>query len=91
MIALFYDYFYLRWSAQKIKFMRSMLCPDALENRPEIPDAPSVSKSLSGLSDDYYRSLQAAGRPSLLYMLLDSLAVTSVLTLMFYFVIHFWV
>ncbi|MDR2531492.1 MAG: hypothetical protein LBC82_01455 [Oscillospiraceae bacterium] len=89
-IALFYDYFYLRWSAYKIKLMRNFFCPNALDGRPEIPDAPSVSSGLSGLSEDYFRSLRDAGKPSLLYMLLDSMAVTAALTLISYFAIHLW-
>jgi len=82
-IALFFDYFYLRWSAYKIKLIRSRFAPDALSGRPEIPDMPSVSTKLTGLSDDYYRELQSAGRPGFRHMLLDSLIVMLIVLVLY--------
>ncbi|MCL2696637.1 MAG: hypothetical protein FWE74_00995 [Oscillospiraceae bacterium] len=76
-IALFYDYIYLRWSANKIKFIRSRFYPELSEQRAGIPDAPSVSAKLEGLEDDYYDYLQYAGSPGLRYVLRDFI-ITSV-------------
>jgi len=82
-LALFFDYFYLRWSAYKIKQIRSRFAPDALSGRPEIPDAPSVSPKLTGLSDEYYRCLQSAGQPGFRYMLLDGLAAALIIAVLY--------
>jgi hypothetical protein len=83
LIALFYDYIYLRWSAYKIKLIRSRLFPHALNDRPEIPDMPSVSAKLQGLDDDYYRFLQAVGAPSFRYMLFDGLSAFVLINFIF--------
>jgi hypothetical protein len=88
MIAMFFDYFYLRWSAYKIKLIRCRYAPDALSGRAEIPDMPSVSKKLAGLGDDYYSELRATGSPGFRHMLLDSIAATLVMRLMYSAVIH---
>jgi hypothetical protein len=87
LVALFYDYFYLRWTANQIKFIRSRFYPEILESRPEIPDAPSVSAKLEGLEDDYYRYLQEAGRPGFRYMVKDGIiAITAT-----FFLVHIFV
>jgi hypothetical protein len=86
-IALFYDYFYLRWASNKIRFIRSRFYPEIMNDRPEIPDVPSVSPKLEGLDDDYYKYLQHVGNPGFRYMLRD-FAITSAATL---FLVHLFV
>jgi len=81
-IALFYDYFYLRWMARKIKNIRSQYGP--LEDFEDKDDGYSESNR------DYFTSLRLAGKPSLLYMLLDSIAVTIALLLFFYFILFYF-
>jgi hypothetical protein len=84
LIALFYDYFYLRWSANRIKMIRSRFYPEVLENRAEIPDAPSVAAKLEGLEDDYYIYLQEAGSPGVRFMLRDGIIAIAIT----FFVVH---
>ena len=72
-LALYYDYFYLNWMSFKIKSIRSLYMP---------PDG-----ELTELGEDYYLALRSAGQPSLLYMALDSIAVTSLLSLMLFTVL----
>jgi uncharacterized Zn finger protein (UPF0148 family) len=83
-IAFFYDYFYLRWAARKIKLIRSRFYPDILDDRPEIPDKPSVSTKLQGLDDEYYDYLQAAGSPGVRFMLMDTL----IAVMLTFFLLH---
>ncbi|MCL2638815.1 MAG: hypothetical protein FWD48_10665 [Oscillospiraceae bacterium] len=87
LVALFYDYIYLRWSTNKIKFIRSRFFPEIMNDRPEIPDAPSVSPKLEGLSDDYYSYLRSAGNPGVRYMLMDYLIATMIT----FFLVHIFV
>jgi hypothetical protein len=75
-LALFFDYFYLRWMVYKIKQIRYYF-DDAEE------DAPAEE-----LTDTYYRALQGMGKPSVLYMLLDSVAVYAALFLVFYMILN---
>jgi len=78
-IGLFFDYFYLRWTAYRIRLIRSEFI------RATIPDVTAeMTFKLSDLGDEYYRVLQNSGRPSILYMLLDSIAVNVALTVLFY-------
>ena len=84
LIALFYDYAYLRWSTRRIKTIRSRFYPEVLNDRPEIPDMPSVSEKLEGLEDDYYAYLQAVGAPGFRYMLFDGLSALVLINLVFY-------
>jgi hypothetical protein len=86
-VAFFFDYFYLRWSANRIKFIRSRFYPEVLENRGEIPDAPSVAAKLDGLEEDYYNYLQNAGNPGVRYMLKDGIAAVIIT----FFLVHLFV
>jgi len=76
-IALFFDYFYLRWMTDKIKNIRSRFTPP-LSNR--------LSDLTAEAADEYYRYLYGAGKPSFLNMFLDSAAATVALTILFYFI-----
>jgi hypothetical protein len=77
-VALFFDYFYLRWMTGRIKYIRSHFSSDALSNK--------LSDLTAEAADEYYRHLYAAGKPSFLYMLLDSTAVSAAMMVLFYFV-----
>ncbi|MCL2019342.1 MAG: hypothetical protein FWG70_06220 [Oscillospiraceae bacterium] len=90
-IGLFFDYFHLRWAAHKIKLIRSRFAPDALSERPEIPDAPSIAEKLTGLDEDYYNCLQAVGRPGFRHMLLDSLAAMLIMVFLYNTVINVFI
>ena len=68
--AMFFDYFYLRWSAYRIRMTRVNYIHET------VPDVtPDMTFKLSDLSDDYFRRLKNMGRPSMRTMLLDSIAV----------------
>jgi hypothetical protein len=69
-VALFFDYFYLRWSAYKIKQIRSSFI------RATVPNVtPDMTFKLSDLGDDYYQVLQKLGKPDMICMLRDSVFV----------------
>lgn len=84
---LFYDYIYLRWMTRKIKEIRErFLAATGLEQVSD--NQGNFSEKILG--EEYYSSLRAAGKPSFLKLLLDSLgticALTSVMLLALNFI-----
>lgn len=85
-LALFFDYFYLVWMSSKIKFVRHQYMTQV---HPEVSVSAEPNPSLLG--EEYYAALQRIGRPSLLYMALDGLAVTVLLSLVLYSILYIMV
>ncbi|MCL2077084.1 MAG: hypothetical protein FWH08_01600 [Oscillospiraceae bacterium] len=86
-LALFFDYFYLLWMTNRIKMIRNRF---ALEFATELSLKINSDKPLeiSDLGENYYKHLQDAGKPSLLYTLLDSFAINAVLMLLLYGILY---
>ncbi|MCL1823428.1 MAG: hypothetical protein FWG44_04420 [Oscillospiraceae bacterium] len=78
-IAIFYDYFYLRWMARKIKLIRCRFFYDGDLYGEEIDKEISAEEK-----DEYYRILTDAGKPGFGICALDTIAVTIAVTLAAY-------